>query len=86
MVPLLTRSRRCRSNWVDTLNAFCCPGVGARKPVLRLPRKAKPSARAKRAASLPFRVAPKSSKSSKRSGPADIPASLSRIEQLRVPI
>ena len=40
MVPLFTRSISARSHSVETLNAFCWPGVGARKPLLTPPRSA----------------------------------------------
>ena len=40
MVPLLTRSISSWSYSVETLNACCWPGVGARKPLLALARSA----------------------------------------------
>ena len=40
IVPLLTRSISAWSYSVETLNAFCWPGVGARKPLLMLARRA----------------------------------------------
>ena len=43
------------------LMAFACPGVGARKPVLRLPRIARFGASSTRLESLPLVVLPKSS-------------------------
>ena len=48
------------------LKAFCWPGVGARKPVLALPRRAKPSETVVRAATFPFTVVPKSENLSTR--------------------
>ena len=77
MVPLLTRSMSARSNWVETLKAFDCPGVGARKPVLRLLRREKVSTSRRRAATLPFKVPPNPWKSSKRSAPPTVQASSS---------
>ena len=66
MVPLFTRSIRVWSYWVVTLNAFCWPGVGARKPVLAPARRAAAGARRTRPDSFPFVAVPKSSKSSSR--------------------
>ena len=43
------------------LIAFACPGVGARKPVLQLPRSARSGVNSARLDSLPFTVDPKSS-------------------------
>ena len=61
MVPLFTRSPSAGSKMVEMLNPFCCPGVGARNPVLTLAR-TKPA----RAETLPLVVVPKSSKFSMR--------------------
>ena len=72
IVPRLTNSPVVGSNCVDTLKAFCWPGVGARKPVLALARTAKPSATAARAAVFQLRVLPKSAKRSKRRAPAQM--------------
>ena len=52
---------------VVTLNAFCCPGVGARNPVLTAARNENASCSATRVETLPFVVVPKSLKFSKRS-------------------
>ena len=48
MVPLFTKSPIEKSNSVVTLNAFCWPGVGARKPLLTAARTAKLSVNANR--------------------------------------
>ena len=61
MTPLLIRSPSTGSNQLVMLNAFCWPGVGARKPVLT-PARTKPT----RADTLPLSVVPKSSNSSTR--------------------
>ena len=53
-------------NAVVTLNACCCPGVGARNPLLTAPRTETTSVSPTRAESLPFVVVPKSSKYSDR--------------------
>ena len=66
MVPLFTRSISVWSYWVVTLKAFCCPGVGARNPVLALARRAAAGASRKRPDSLPLVAVPKSSKFSTR--------------------
>ena len=55
MVPLLTRSPSVGSKMVKMLKPFCCPGFGARKPLLTLAR-TKP----KRPESSLFIVLPKS--------------------------
>ena len=51
---------------VEMLKAFCCPGVGARNPVLAAPRSANPSDRLTRPAIFPLTVVPKSEKRSTR--------------------
>ena len=51
---------------VVTLNACCCPGVGARNPVLTAPRSAAMPVSLRRPETLPLTVVPKSSKSSNR--------------------
>ena len=69
MTALLTRSPTVGSNQLEMLNPFCCPGVGARNPLLTLPR-TKPS----RPEALPFVVVPKSSKFSTRTAPPRVHA------------
>ena len=75
MVPLLTRSISSWSYSVETLKAFCWPGVGARKPLLALARRAAPPVSRNQPESLPFVVVPKSSKSSRRSALPRVQAS-----------
>ena len=61
MEPLFTRSPSAGSKMVEMLKPFCCPGVGARNPLLTLAR-----TKWKRPESLLFIVVPKSSKCSMR--------------------
>ena len=53
-------------NAVVTLNAFCCPGVGARNPVLTAARSENDSVTPPRTDTLPLVVEPKSLKFSNR--------------------
>ena len=59
-VPLFTRFPFSSKADV-TSTRFACPTVGTRNPVLSEPRNAKLSVHCQRAASLPFKVSPKSS-------------------------
>ena len=79
MTALLTRSPTVGSNQLEMLNPFCCPGVGARNPVLTLPRR-----NLNRPDTLPFVVVPKSSKFSTRTAVPSV-QSLSMPDTSRSP-
>ena len=68
------------TNAVVTLNAFCCPGVGARNPLLTAPRSASVSVNSRRAETLPFVVRPKSLESLEPESRAERPLAIRGAE------
>ena len=69
MVPRSSKALVAALTTVETLRALDWPGVGARKPVPKEPRRAKASVTCKWVANLKLVVLPKPSKSSQRKAP-----------------